>query len=330
MLDIVTALIIAAVLAGTPLLLGALGEILTEKSGNLNLGVEGMMFMGAITGLIGSYFYEQALAASGAEPIGAVSALIALLVSFLAGAFGAAIYGFLTITLRANQNVTGLILTIFGTGFGNFFGEYFGIKAGGYVAVGAATKAAFAPLYIPGLSDIPVLGKLLFQYNWMVYLAIVLALVMAWFFLKSRVGLNLRAVGENPATADAAGINVARYRYLATIIGGGICGIGGMYMSMVTTSGVWVHGCVTGYGWLAVALVIFATWSPLRGILVAVLFGGLMIMRMYVSIPGLPAQIYDMIPYVATILVLVITSIRQSREHAMPAGCGLNYFREDR
>ncbi|MDR2108258.1 MAG: ABC transporter permease [Coriobacteriales bacterium] len=330
MLDGATALIIAAVLAGTPLLLGALGEILTEKSGNLNLGVEGMMFMGAITGLIGSYFYEQALLASGAEPVGVISALIALAVSFLAGAFGAAIYGFLTITLRANQNVTGLILTIFGTGFGNFFGEYFGLKAGGYVAVGAATKAAFAPLYIPFLSDIPVLGKLLFQYNWMVYFALALALLMAWFFLKTRIGLNLRAVGENPATADAAGINVTRYRYAATIIGGGICGIGGMYMCMVTTSGVWVHGCVTGYGWLAVALVIFATWSPLRGILVAVLFGGLMIMRMYVSIPGLPSQIYEMIPYIATILVLVITSIRQSREHAMPAGCGLNYFREER
>jgi simple sugar transport system permease protein len=330
MLDTVTALICAAVLAGTPLLLGALGEILTEKSGNLNLGVEGMMFMGAIAGLIGSYSYEQAMQALGVVPAGALSALIALLISFLAGALGALIYGFLTITLRANQNVTGLVLTIFGTGFGNFFGEYVGLKAGGYVAVGAATKAAFSPLPIPLLSDIPVLGKLLFQYNWMVYFAIVLALAMWWFLKRSRAGLNLRAVGEDPAAADAAGINVSRYRYVATVVGGGICGIGGMYMSMVTTSGVWVHGCVTGYGWLAVALVIFATWSPLRGILVAVIFGGLMIMRMYVSIPGLPAQIYDMIPYAATILVLIITSVRQSREHAMPAGCGLNYFREER
>ncbi|MDR2197470.1 MAG: ABC transporter permease [Coriobacteriales bacterium] len=330
MIDIVTALLMAAVLAGTPLLLGALGEILTEKSGNLNLGVEGMMFMGAITGLIGSYCYEQALTAAGIVPNGVISALVALTVSFLAGAFGALIYAFLTITLRANQNVTGLILTIFGTGFGNFFGEYFGLAAGGYVAVSSVTKAAFSPLHIPLLSEIPILGKLLFQYNWMVYFAIALALGMFWFFRVSRFGLNLRAVGEDPAAADAAGINVSRYRYLATVIGGGICGIGGMYMSMVTTSGVWVHGCVTGYGWLAVALVIFATWSPLRGILVAIIFGGLMIMRMYVSIPGLPAQIYDMVPYVATILVLIITSVRQSKEHAMPAGCGLNYFREER
>lgn len=329
-LTLVTTLITAAVLAGTPLLLGALGEILTERSGNLNLGVEGMMFMGAITGLIGSFLYEQALLAAGIEVVGFVSALIALVVSFIAGAFGAFIYGFLTITLRANQNVTGLVLTIFGTGFANFLGEYAGLQAGGYVAVSSATKAAFAPLTIPFLSDIPVLGPLLFQYNWMVYFALAVAIIMAIFLFKTRAGLNLRAVGEDPAAADAAGISVSKYRYLATVIGGGICGTGGMYMSMVTTSGVWVHGCVTGYGWLAVALVIFATWSPIRGILVAAVFGGLMIMRMYITIPGLPVQIYEMLPYLATIVVLIITSVRQSKKHAMPAGTGYNYFREDR
>ncbi|HIT90193.1 MAG TPA: ABC transporter permease [Candidatus Merdenecus merdavium] len=326
MLHTLNSLFIAAVLAGTPLLLGALGEILTEKSGNLNLGVEGMMFMGAITGLAGSYYYEQAVG----TPNGVVSAFIALVVSFLAGSIGALIYSFLTITLRANQNVTGLTLTIFGTGFGNFLGEYIGQKTGGYVAVGEKTKEAFSSVHIPFLSDIPVVGKLLFQYNWMVYFAIALAIVMTWFLKKSRVGLNLRAVGEDPATADAAGINIRRYKYFATLIGGGICGIGGMYMSMVTTSGVWVHNCVSGYGWLAVALVIFATWSPARGILVAIVFGGLTIMRMYINIKGIPAQIYDMLPYVATIIVLVMTSMRQSKEHAQPKSCGTNYFREER
>ena len=321
-----SSLFVAAVLAGTPLLLGALGEILTEKSGNMNLGVEGMMFMGAITGLAGSYYYERAVG----TPNGIVSALIALVVSFLAGTIGAAIYAFLTVTLRANQNVTGLTLTIFGTGFGNFLGEYLGQQSGGYVAVGAETKAVFAPVSIPILSDIPVIGKLLFSYNWMVYFAILLAIALTWVFKKSRIGLNLRAIGEDPATADAAGINITKYKYIAILVGGGICGIGGMYMSMVTTMGVWVHGCVSGYGWLAVALVIFAMWSPARAILVALAFGGLMVMRMYVNIPGLPAQIYDMLPYVATILVLVITSMRQSKEHAQPKGCGVNYFREER
>ena len=321
-----SSLFVAAVLAGTPLLLGALGEILTEKSGNMNLGVEGMMFMGAITGLAGSYYYERAVG----TPNGIVSALIALVVSFLAGTIGAAIYAFLTVTLRANQNVTGLTLTIFGTGFGNFLGEYLGQQSGGYVAVGAETKAVFAPVSIPVLSNIPVIGKLLFSYNWMVYFAILLALALTWVFKKSRIGLNLRAIGEDPATADAAGINITKYKYIAILVGGGICGIGGMYMSMVTTMGVWVHGCVSGYGWLAVALVIFAMWSPSRAILVALAFGGLTIMRMYVNIPGLPAQLYDMLPYVATILVLVVTSMRQSKEHAQPKGCGVNYFREER
>lgn len=329
-MDTVINLFCAAVLAGTPLLLGMLGEILTEKSGNLNLGVEGMMFMGAISGLAGAWYYEQAAKAAGMAPSGALGALIALAVSMLAGALGALIYSFLTVTLRADQNVTGLTLTIFGTGFGNFFGELLGKRAGGFVTVGKSIKTAFQGVDFGPLSDIPVIGKIFFSYNWMVYFAIGLALVMAWFFNRTRVGLNLRAVGESPATADAAGINVTAYKYLATILGGAICGIGGMYMSMVTCSGVWVHNCVSGYGWLAVALVIFATWSPSRGLYCGLLFGAFTIMRLYVPISGLPMQIYDMLPYAATIVVLIITSIRQSKEHAQPASCGRNYFREER
>lgn len=323
-------LAVAAVLAGTPLLLGTLGEILTEKSGNLNLGVEGMMFMGAIAGLAAPYAYEQHVLDAGGTPSGWVGALLALAASWLCGALGALIYAFLTITLRADQNVTGLTLAIFGTGFGNFFGEYLGSQAGGYVALGDEVKSAFSNLSIPGLYRIPVLGKLLFQYNWVVYFAIALALLLDWFLKKTRVGLNLRAVGEDPAAADAAGISVSRYRYAATAIGGGICGIGGMYMSMVTTSCVWVHDCVSGYGWLAVALVIFAAWSPARALLAALVFGGLTVLRLYFHIPGIPMQIYEMLPYVATILVLVVSSVRQSRENAQPKSCGVNYFREER
>ena len=325
-MDIVFNLLTVAVLAGTPLLLGTLGEILTEKSGNLNLGVEGMMFMGAIAGIAGSWFTEQWFSGGGFA-----AAFVGLITSFLAGCLGALIYAFLTITLRANQNVTGLTLTIFGTGFGNFFGELLGKKAGNFVAVTTETKNAFAGAMNFGpLSKIPVIGQLLFQYNWLVYLSIILAIAMAWFLNKTRTGLNLRAVGESPATADAAGINVAKYKYAATIIGGGICGIAGMYISMVTCSGVWVHNCVNGYGWLAVALVIFSTWSPSRALLCGLIFGGLKILRLYVSIPGVATQIYDMLPYIATILVLIITSIRQSKELAQPKSCGLNYFREDR
>lgn len=287
------------------------------------------MFMGAVSGLAGAYYYEQwALAAFGVSN-GIIAALCALGVSFVVGALGALIYAFLTVTLRANQNVTGLTLAIFGAGFGNFFGEYMGIQAGGYVAVSGTVKAAFGNLHIPFLSDIPYIGRLFFQYNWVVYFAVAVALCMAWFLGRTRVGLNLRAVGENPATADAAGINVTRNKYIATVVGGGICGVGGMYMVMVTCSGVWVHNCVNGYGWLAVALVIFAAWSPLQALLAALIFGGLSIMRMYVSL-GIPMQIYDMLPYVATVLVLIVTSINQSRERSQPAACGTNYFREER
>lgn len=328
-MDNVLNLLNAAVLAGAPLLFGTLGEILTEKSGNLNLGVEGMMFMGAVAGLAGVYYPELMFPGISS----AVLILLAIACSFLCGAFGALIYGFLTITLRANQNVTGLTLTIFGIGFANFFGEIMGTAAGGYVAVSNATKVAFSGSFFPSFGEggtfLNTIYRLFFSYNFLVYFGLIVALLLAWFFSRTRLGLNLRAVGESPATADAAGINVSRYKYLATVIGGGICGIGGMYVVMVTCNGVWVHNCVSGKGWIAVALVIFATWSPARALIGSLLFGLLSIMRLYVQL-GIPMQIYDIFPYIATVIVLIVTSIRQSREHSMPKHCGFNYFREER
>ena len=317
----------AAVLAATPLAFATAGEILTEKSGNLNLGVEGMMFMGASGGIAAAFLYEQA-AGPGANPY--IAVLLAVLAGFLAGALGGLVYAVVTVTLRANQNVTGLTLTIFGVGLGNFLGELLGIQAGGYASVSDVTKAVFSGVSIPLLSDIPYLGNMLFRYDFMVYLAVAIVIVMAWFLSKTRKGLSLRAVGESPATADAAGISVSRYKYLATCIGGGICGLGGMYISMVRTNGTWVHNCVAGRGWIAVALVIFAAWRPLRVIWGAMLFGGLSVLRYYLPISGLPTQVYDAIPFVATVLVLILTSVRQGGEGAQPKACGLNYFREER
>ncbi len=317
----------AAVLAAIPLLFGTLGEILTQKSGNLNLGVEGMMFMGAACGISGAYMYEQ-LAGASMNPY--ISAIFALLFGFLAGALGGLIYSVLTVTLRANQNVTGLTLTIFGVGLGNFIGELLGINAGGYASVAEETKVLFTGSGLPLLGDIPYLGQMFFSYDFMVYLVIIIAVVMAWFFGATRKGLNLRAVGESPATADAAGINVTRYKYIATCVGGGICGLGGMYISMARTSGVWVHNSVGGQGWIAVALVIFAAWSPLRAIWGALLFGGLSVLRLYLPIDGIPTQVYNIIPFLATILVLIFTSVRQSKEHGQPKSCGTNYYREER
>ncbi|HCT64873.1 MAG TPA: ABC transporter permease [Lachnospiraceae bacterium] len=325
MSEIIIKLFIAAILAGTPLLFGTVGEILTEKSGNLNLGVEGMMFMGGVVGLAGSYYYEQLVI----NPVGWVSITIAIICAFLCGAFGAFIYGVLTISFHANQNVTGLALTIFGTGFGNFFGEVMGNASGAsYVAVSATTKLAFSK-GISGLSAIPVVGPLLFSYNVMVYLAIAIAVIMSWILSHTRVGLNLRAVGENPATADATGINVTRYKYISTCMGGGICALGGLYIVMVTCSGVWVNNCISGYGWLALALVIFATWSPLRAMICALVFGVLSVMRLYVPL-GIPMQIYDIFPYIATVIVLVAVSFKKNRENQPPASLGNAFFREER
>ncbi len=321
-------LIKAAVLNGTPLLFGTSGEILTEKSGNLNLGVEGLMFMGGAFGLCGAFVYGQ-IAGEGA--IGAVAVIVALLTSFAAGIVGSLIFSFLTITLRANQNVTGLALTIFGTGVGQFVGELMRLKVGGNVTVSNALKEAFADPVLPQfLQDIPVLGPVLFSYNFFVYLGFAMAIAMAYFMGKTRAGLNLCAVGESPATADAAGINVTKYRYLATTIGGGISAVGGMVYTMTIAGGVWNHTGLSGEGWVAVALVIFCLWKPLNALWGSILFGGLLILYLRLPIPFLPTQIYKVVPYIVTALVLVIVSMRQRREDQPPQSLGLNYFREDR
>ena len=320
----------AGILAAAPLLFGLLGELLTEKSGNLNLGVEGMMFMGGIAGISGVYFYEKA---GGTSPW--VSLIIALVCSVLVAGLGALIFSVLTITLRANQNVTGLALTMFGTGFGNYFGEAIGnADPSGFLSVSTGVKGIFNnPIFPKSLVNIPYVGKVLFSHNFMVYLAIALAIVLAVFLNRTRSGLNLRAVGESPATADAAGINVTKYKYLATCIGGAMTGLGGLYLLMNAGSGVggaWVHDCINGYGWLAVALVIFAVWSPRRALWCSLIFGGLSCMRYYYPISFIPASIYDIVPYIVTAVVLVFVSLRHNRSSQPPASLGLSYFREDR
>ena len=228
------ALVVAAITYGTPLLFGTLGEVLTEKSGSLNLGVEGIMFMGGAIGLGGVFYYEKAVE----SPSAFLAVLIGLLCAFIAGGIASLIFSFLTITLRANQNVTGLALTIFGTGVGQYIGEIMRIREGGFVAVGNDLKAVFISSPFPqAMQDIPYVGKILFGNSIFFYLGVVLAIVMHLFLNKSRTGLQLRSVGESPATADAAGINVSRYRYLGAIIGGGISAVGGMvYITTIAQS----------------------------------------------------------------------------------------------
>ena len=324
----IIALIRAAVLNGTPLLFGTSGEILTEKSGSLNLGVEGLMYMGGAFGLMGVFYYDRA-AGAGANAF--VAIMIAILCSLLAGMAGSLIFSFLTITLRANQNVTGLALTIFGTGLGQFVGEQMRIKVGGNVAISNGLKVVFADGVFPkAMQEIPVIGPLLFSYNIFVYIGIVIAAVMAYIMAKTRKGLYLKAVGESPSTADAAGINVTRYKYFATVLGGGISAVGGMVYTMTIAGTVWNHTGLAGEGWIAVALVIFCLWKPLNAIWGSILFGGLMIMYIRVPIAFIPSQIYKIIPYIVTAVVLVIVSLRQKKEDQPPSSLGLPYFREER
>ena len=326
-MSVLTIFIQKAIVQGICILYGALGEIMTEKSGNLNLGIPGIMYMGGIAGLMGAFFYEK----DNPDPNAFVGILISFVCAFACAAIGGLIYSILTITLRVNQNVTGLALTIFGTGFGNFFGGSISKLAGGVGQISVQTTAAAYRATIPGLSKIPVIGTLFFSYGFLTYLSVIVAVVMTYFLKKTRKGLNLRAVGESPATADAAGINVSKYKYAATVTGAAIAGLGGLYFVMEYLGGTWSNNGFGDRGWLAIALVILALWNPDHAIWGSFVFGGLYIL--YIYLPGLnraTQELVKMLPYVVTIIVLIITSKRNKQENQPPASLGEAYFREDR
>ncbi|HHY59087.1 MAG TPA: ABC transporter permease [Clostridia bacterium] len=322
------ALLQAGIMFGTVILYGSTGETLAEKSGNLNLGVPGIMYLGGIMGLMSVFFYEM----NNPEPNKLLCVVIAMTSAFISAMLGGLIFSVLTISLRTNQIVTGLALTIFAGGFANFFGGSLNKLAGGVGQISvAATSSAFRAS-LPFAKDLhPLLGMLL-GFGFMVYLAVAVALFVDWFINRTSVGLNLRAVGENPATADAAGINVTLYKYLATCIGAGISGLGGLFYVMDYTKGTWdADGGIERLGWLAVALVIFSSWNSKKAIWGAYLFG--MLFWLFFYIPGLTRrsmEIFKMLPYVVTIIVLIAVSLRRKRESQPPAALGLPYFREER
>ena len=328
-----TSFIPRAVSQGIPLLLGSTGEIITEKSGNLNLGLPGVMYVGAISGVIGSFFYEQSLA----DPSD-INAFLAIFIPVICSLIGSLIMGlifcFLTITLRANQNVTGLAMTTFGVGFGNFFGGSL-IKLSGsdIPSIALSATSSFFSKQLPFAKDLGWFGKIFLSYGFLAYAAIIIALIASYILNHTRLGLHLRAVGENPATADAAGINVTIYKYGATCIGCMIAGLGGLYYVMDYACGVWSNDAFGDRGWLAIALAIFAIWRPNLDILASILFGGLYILYLYMP-TGMDhmeyKELYKMIPYIVTLAVLVITSMRNKRENQPPASLGLSYFREER
>ena len=332
MFEFIVSFLPRAIAQGIPLLYGSTGEIITQKSGNLNLGIPGVMYVGGICGVIGAFLYEQSLPSPEA-----MNSLLAVLIPTLCCLVGSLLMGllfcFLTVTLRANQNVTGLALTTFGVGFGNFFGGSL-IKLSGadipFLAL-SATSNCFKKT-LPFADKMGVVGDLVFGYSFLVYLAIAIALVASFIINRTRTGLHLRSVGENPSTADSAGINVNRYKYLATCIGCMIAGLGGLYYVMDYASGIWANDAFGDRGWLAIALVIFTIWRPNVGVLASFLFGGLYILHMYIP-SGMNLavkELYKMLPYVVTIIVLIISSLRNQRDKQPPASLGLPYFREDR
>lgn len=320
-----------AVMQGIPLLFGSTGEILTEKSGNLNLGIPGIMYVGAISGVAGAFLYEQSLA-----DISLINPALAVLIPFLSCFIGAflmgLIYSFLTVTLRANQNVTGLALTTFGVGIGNFFGgSLIKLVKTDVPSISLSATSKIFKTALPFAGKLGWFGDVFLSYGFLAYLAIIVALAASYLLNKTRIGLHLRAVGESPETADAAGINVSRYKYLFTCFGSAIAGLGGLYYVMDYANGVWSNNAFGDRGWLAIALVIFALWKPSVSILGSILFGALYVIPTYIpNISVSTKKLFEMLPYVVTIIVLIITSARNKKENQPPAALGISYFREER
>ena len=321
-----------AILLGVPLLYGSVGETITEKSGHLNLGIPGIMYVGGIGGVAGAFLYEHACGNTAENMNPVLAILIPLLASIVASVLMGLIYSFLTVTLRANQNVTGLALTTFGVGIGNFFGgSLIKLTNSELPSIALTNTSKFFRAAFPFADKLGVVGEIVFSHGFLTYAAILIAIVTSYVFNHTRTGLNLRAVGENPATADAAGINVTRYKYVATCVGSAIAGLGGLQYVMDYTSGVWSNDAFGDRGWLAIALVIFALWKPIMAIFGSFLFGALCNIHNYLHGMGVATQeLFIMLPYVVTIIVLVVTSMRKKREHQPPQGLGLPYFREER
>lgn len=317
-----------AISFGVIFLFGCVGEILTEKSGHLNLGIPGIMCMGAAGGCFG-----VKLVAMGESPNGVLVVIMGILFAMIfAGALGA-VYGFLTVSLRSNQNVTGLACTIFGVGFTSFFLNNVVLTEGVSTALSYA-GLNFFNAHIPGTENLGWFGTIFLRQGVLAYLAIVIAVTAAVVLRYTKAGLNLRAVGENPATADAVGINVTGYKYTFIVAGAAIAGLGGLCYVMGYMNGIvgsTVDQTIQGIGWLSIALVIFTLWKPALAIVGSIVFGILYILSSRITgISFEQIQLLNLIPYIVTILVLIVTSILGRREMQPPASLGLSYFREDR
>lgn len=330
MLDVITLFLFNIIVYNIPLLYGTTGEIMTEKSGSLNLGVEGIMAIGAVAGYL-----------AGAK---ADNLLVAVLVSFLASGLVGLLFSFLTVTLQANQNVTGLTITTFGVAFYYFIGNAVSNSAGGWPRLsGTNLDLQSQPIAIPGLSKIPFIGTALFSHGILVYLGIVIAILMWLYFNKTVPGLKLRAIGENPGAADSLGVNITLYKYAHIIVGSGIMGIGGLYMGLNLGGSFEGSNCwINGYGWISIALVIFANWSPAKALLGTLVFGFFNTLRVQnaalaYTFPNalgwlnkIPSHFFSALPFIITLIVLITSSLSSKKKSGEPQAIGRNYYREDR
>lgn len=311
--------LVSAIRLGMTFLLGSTGETITEKVGHLNLGTPGVMCVGAACGCFAEYLY---LSATGLYCDPFLTVLIPVVAAFCGSALMGLLFGFMTVTLRVNQNVTGLALTTFGVGVSDYIIAQTGL------AYQRGSK--YFNAYLPIADDLGWFGQIFLSHGFLIYFAIVIALLTTFVFNKTKVGLNLRAIGEAPATADAAGINVSAYKYIATCIGCGISGLGGLSFVMNYLNGNWEY-CIDAIGWLAIALVIFTVWKPNLAIIGSIVFGGLYIASTYIKGFSIHAnELLKMLPYVVTIIVLLFTSIRSQKKNQPPQSLGLSYFREER
>lgn len=316
--------LVSAIKFGMVLLFGSTGETITEKSGHLNLGIPGVMCVGTAFGCAAeAIFFDIAGGKRGMEKLSFLAVIIPVIATLIGGALMGFIFSFLTVTLHANQNVTGLAITTLGVGISDFIIanlDNYKFTAG----------AKFFNAHLPFADNLGWFGKLFLSYGVMIYLSIAVAIATSFVINKTKVGLHLRSVGENPATADAAGINVTKYRYVATCVGCAIASLGGLVFVMDYLNGNWEY-IIDSIGWLCVALVIFTTWKPIFGIFCSTIFGGFYVIAEY--IPGISLatkEIFKMLPFLVTIVVLIFTSIRNKKENQPPAAIGLNYYREDR
>ena len=317
-------MLVSSIRYSTVFLFGATGETIIEKSGHLNLGIPGIMCIGAIGGSIGELWYIRSLSDL-SQMNGFLAVFIPILTALLFGGLAGVLFSFFTVTLRCNQNVVGLTITTFGVGLNKF-------------VLGNMDNTGFGEAWRYFIKSFPCANdnwftQLFFSYGTLVYLALIIAIIVTIVFKKTRVGLTLRAVGENPATADAAGINVTKYRYVATILGCAISGLGGLFYIMDYNGGSIGNIAVTveEYGWLAVALVIFSVWKPSWGILGSILFSLLYFVPNFFSVSTTAMKEFiKLLPYIVTIVVLIITSMINKRETQPPSALGTSYFREDR